>query len=1116
MGKKTICLCMIVKNEAHVIEQTLQNITPYIDTWVISDTGSTDGTQTIIKNYFKKVGISGNLYEDKWVNFGHNRSIALKHAYNKSDYVFIQDADDLIVGNFVLPSNMTADSYLLQFGTVFTYTRPQLLNNCIKWRYRGVLHEFVEPVSKKNIRYEQIKGDYYIDSRRLGSRNNDPQKYQKDAKILVDAIESKSEPDLIPRYCLYAGNSYKDCQQWENAITYYKKYIECGKCVDEKHVSWFEIGNCMQRATTYKESDIVGAYMNSFKILPERIEGLYAMGKYYMTINKIDKAYNCFKLAAKAPHPQTFILFVHKYVYDYDAKFYLAKTANLLSKKEEAIDIINQLSNLESIPQHIKNFKFDFKLEGYDYYEDLDSFGYDIPELYKGVKPLEEMKKIADADQRCVGFNTWGYYKYAVLDKTKYINLHNQYNQAQNGLFVKKETQPISDIKYSDNLPLTIYPTDIIKTINKNNQSNKLTLTITTCKRYDLFVRTINSFLNCCEDYELIDRWICVDDNSSESDRQQMITKYPFFEFYFKSDTEKGHHTSMNMIQQLVSSPYILHLEDDWLFIEKCQIIKPALQILEATEFEYLDSRAKQASEGKEIAQVLFNKNYMETVNMVVYGGYEMQTNGIRFLLHEFYPSNDHPLKDKPNCAYWPHYSFRPSIFKRKIFEKLGAYETEGFFERKYADKYLESGFVSVFYDKVLSIHIGKKTWERDVSNAYTLNNVSQFDTNKNDSTNTPDRTIDPNYIFLKNLDSFEGDITYTDKSIPELIQIANFLPDCVGFNTYGYLKNQINDKLIKLNQRDGKTDGLMIKKTYLNQQIICLNLEKRTDRRNRMKELFETHNLKYKFYNSILGTTVKPTPHIIKLFDGNDFGSRAGVVGCALSHINVWKNFITDSLKDYQIIFEDDVEIDKDFKTHLENIQMQLHCIEWDVIFLGYTMYDADSNIKQLKYYSNQSDIYVRELDTDNYIGGFFGYMISRSGVAKLSEYIDTYGIRHGIDYLIKKCPNLKCFESSKLIVKSDWVKSLDSTVDSDIQKNLEYVDIYSDDNFKYYRLLDSIGSDIKYIPNQTVAQLKQIALENPEYKAFNTLGFIKSSVGELSQTQYFKNIYDGIYVKN
>ena len=54
-GKKTICLNMIVKNESHIIIETLKNLCSYIDFsyWVISDTGSTDNTKELIIDFFK-------------------------------------------------------------------------------------------------------------------------------------------------------------------------------------------------------------------------------------------------------------------------------------------------------------------------------------------------------------------------------------------------------------------------------------------------------------------------------------------------------------------------------------------------------------------------------------------------------------------------------------------------------------------------------------------------------------------------------------------------------------------------------------------------------------------------------------------------------------------------------------------------------------------------------------------------------------------------------------------------------------------------------------------------------------------------------------------------------
>lgn len=41
---------MIVKNEEHIILNTIKLLTPYINYWIIFDTGSTDNNKDIILN----------------------------------------------------------------------------------------------------------------------------------------------------------------------------------------------------------------------------------------------------------------------------------------------------------------------------------------------------------------------------------------------------------------------------------------------------------------------------------------------------------------------------------------------------------------------------------------------------------------------------------------------------------------------------------------------------------------------------------------------------------------------------------------------------------------------------------------------------------------------------------------------------------------------------------------------------------------------------------------------------------------------------------------------------------------------------------------------------------
>jgi len=49
MSKPTFCLAMIVKDEEQDIQRCLDSVAPYINYWVISDTGSSDGTMDKIK-----------------------------------------------------------------------------------------------------------------------------------------------------------------------------------------------------------------------------------------------------------------------------------------------------------------------------------------------------------------------------------------------------------------------------------------------------------------------------------------------------------------------------------------------------------------------------------------------------------------------------------------------------------------------------------------------------------------------------------------------------------------------------------------------------------------------------------------------------------------------------------------------------------------------------------------------------------------------------------------------------------------------------------------------------------------------------------------------------------
>ena len=901
-----MALVMIVKNEAHIITETLTNILKYIDYWVISDTGSTDGTQDIIKNFFAEKGIPGELVEHEWKNFGYNRTKAFETAYNKSDYVWVIDADDLIVGELVIPKNLDKDMYLLKYGGVnLCYPRAQIFNNRLKWTYRGVLHEFSKCTNKDKLLSQQIDGKYYVDSRRLGDRNKDPQKYLKDAQVLIKAIDDGIDPDLKERYTFYIGQSYRDCNDLENSIKYYKKRTEMGGWNEEIYVSYMEIGIAMIKLK-YPKKEIIGAFMNGFKILPIRSECLFFLSNYYLQCGEIENAYKTCKIASKIQNPTHLLLFIKTDIHLYGCKellylIYCLIQQNKIEIKNLSNDTIEKekeilydfLTTSNDVPQNIKNKIVSIKennnkvfiqptmLDDYMFIDNVDSYGSDIG-LFEN-KSVNELQEITELYDDCICFNTYGYLKHTL--NLPLIPLQNK-NYMNDGLYIKKDIakkllkkyginlfdvspkvslkiedfekiiiDDVNDIDNNDIMKIEfknkindkinivddeikneitdIYDKELIDKITehiKNVDDKKISFSVTTCKRLDLFIRTMNSFINCCQDILLIDEYICVDDNSTEKDREEMKKLYPFFKWIFKTPEQKGHVESMNMIIQNVKTDYLIHLEDDWLFLVKDNYITNGLEILNQTTINALCKIPEDRNISKKtIGQVVFNKNYTELPENEVEGGYLCETqNKVNYLIHEHYNTQTekelyekHFKKYKRNCIYWPHYSLQPSILKTEIFKKVGNFTKNAtFFEREFAERYYRNNFMTCFFNRVSCKHIGKLLSQRnnpEFKNAYELNEVNQFNQfNQNKIIDLSKNKDYDNYIFYPNKDSVDYDIIYIqNKTINELKNIADSLPACVGFNTLGYLKYKIvdKDKFIHLPNLKNNIDGLYVKK---------------------------------------------------------------------------------------------------------------------------------------------------------------------------------------------------------------------------------------------------------------------------------------------------------------
>ena len=342
--RPTICLNMIVKNEAHVIRRCLDNVRPLIDHWVIVDTGSTDGTQELISEFY--ADIPGALHERPWKNFGHNRSEAIALCEGKADYILTIDADETLLRDpdFSFGS-LDADSYLVLKRRGFReYRIPSLLRTACNWRWEGVVHE--QPASDIAETTGLLDG-IIVDSPREGARAHDPNIYRRDALMLEAAL--LDNPDDT-RSVFYLAQSYRDAYDYDLAIRYYEQRASMGGWREEIFISLYQLALAkMNRGDPWQEC--LDAFLKAQAHTPSRVEPIYRIGLHYAQEKNWALAWLFLENAARDVDIDPHSLFLETEIYTWRAKMEAAVAAYWLGHHEEAIALNDALLSSDTLPK---------------------------------------------------------------------------------------------------------------------------------------------------------------------------------------------------------------------------------------------------------------------------------------------------------------------------------------------------------------------------------------------------------------------------------------------------------------------------------------------------------------------------------------------------------------------------------------------------------------------------------------------------------------------------------------------------------------------------------------------------------------------------------------------
>lgn len=286
MNPPSISLCMIVKNEERCLERCLKSVENVVSEIIIVDTGSTDRTVEIARQFTDKI------YTFEWINdFAAARNFAIEHA--SGDYILQLDADEyLCEGTEYLQEELDKSYYFLRIrnevgqGRAQTHLFVRLFRNQPSMRYEGKLHEQINLDKNKNLPYGYmncvIYHDGYLDEvvkeKNKGKRNMD-----------IIKADIKSNPTPFNYYNL--GLQYVHEKNYKEAVEAFKKSYSMASNQTYTPRLLILLFNSLLHLKQYKQAMDVAS--DSALLYPNSPNMWYGLANVYYEMGFIEDAKIC-------------------------------------------------------------------------------------------------------------------------------------------------------------------------------------------------------------------------------------------------------------------------------------------------------------------------------------------------------------------------------------------------------------------------------------------------------------------------------------------------------------------------------------------------------------------------------------------------------------------------------------------------------------------------------------------------------------------------------------------------------------------------------------------------------------------------------------------------------
>jgi Glycosyl transferase family 2/Tetratricopeptide repeat len=324
-----VTLSMIVKDEEATLARTLRSVKPFIDRWVIVDTGSTDGTRDLIRH--ELADVPGELHESPFVDFATTRNLALDLAGTATEFILWLDADDELENGPALQKFLMRErtakgpdreAYYVRVSIGITFDSARLLRARAGWRFRGAVHEVL--VHPDRLPPSQRVPEVLIQHHPppdalLRSRK----RWERDVGLLETSLQLDPNDS---RAAFYLANTLFWLKRYDEAEKAFQRRIALGGWREELFESQLSIAK-IAAAQNRSWLEVQSKYLDVYLMAPHRAEPLYAIASHHDALKQHALTFLFAKRGYDLPLPKQDNLFVDEELYTWKMADLVASSA---------------------------------------------------------------------------------------------------------------------------------------------------------------------------------------------------------------------------------------------------------------------------------------------------------------------------------------------------------------------------------------------------------------------------------------------------------------------------------------------------------------------------------------------------------------------------------------------------------------------------------------------------------------------------------------------------------------------------------------------------------------------------------------------------------------------